>query len=88
VSKKKDDEAAAGAPAPTGPEMASATLLVPLHMKTTTLDGTIAPLTNPDHKEYQLFDEGRFLQVRRKGTGIVRNIPWTHVRHWTPMGAE
>jgi hypothetical protein len=87
VSSKKTKDAE-GARAPTGPEIASVYLLQSVHVKTTTVDGTIAPQTNREHEKYQLFDEGRFLQIRVRDTDIVRNVPWTHVRHWTPMGAE
>jgi hypothetical protein len=84
VTKKTKDEGAPPPPA-TGTRLAAAYLLQPLHMKTTTFDGTISPGL-PGQEGVELYDEGRFLQVRRGN--VVRNIPWTHVRHWTPMGAE
>jgi translation elongation factor P/translation initiation factor 5A len=86
MSKKKDETAPA--PAPTGPEISAVYLLAPVHIKTAIVDGTISPYSNKDHEKYQLFDEGRFLQIRVRETSIVRNVPWMHVRHWTPMGAE
>lgn len=92
MSKKaKDETEEAQAPAPTGPRIASVYLVQPLHLRTKVYDGTISPETLPDQADIELYDEGRFLQVRRPQAGrpdIVRNVPWAHVRHWTPMGAE
>ncbi|HET6345334.1 MAG TPA: hypothetical protein VFH51_10385 [Myxococcota bacterium] len=79
----------ARAPAPSGPEIASVYLLTSVHMaRAGTPDGTISPHTDKNHERFQLFDGGRFLEIRARDTDIVRYVPWTHVRHWTPMGAE
>jgi len=65
---------------------------VTVHFPGKSFDGSLSPKLRTEHKDLELFDVGRFLELQythpEKKTVHRRRVPWVHVRYLTPQGAD
>lgn len=71
---------------PALPRFAAVQLLKPVRIGNRLVDGTINPASIPEHRDLELYDGGRFFELRLEN--MRRLVPWVHVGHVTPEGSK